>query len=107
MLDDIPIPSDGYVQAINRGEGFTSVGWRFAPDQVFCREKLYAFLISLDAERAKGIFITDSGKFGYNIAGESITETKLSDCQESRIEIISAQLSNDWGRQLLECLLLS
>ena len=105
VLDSIPIPADGYVQAINRGEGFESVGWRFAPDQIFCREKLFAVLISFNAERVKGIFITDGGKFAYNIAGESITETALDDCQESRIEVISTQLSAEWGRQLLECVI--
>ena len=103
VLDDIQIPAEGYVQAINRGEGFASAGWRFAPDQVFSREKLFAVLISLDAERVKGVFITDQGKFGYNIAGESITETELGECAESRIEIIATQLSDEWGRQLLEC----
>ncbi len=105
VLEDIPIPADGYVQAINRGEGFASAGWRFAPDQIFNREKLFAVLISLDAERVKGVFITDQGKFGYNIAGESITETELGECEESRIEIISTQLSDEWGKQLLECVL--
>ena len=105
VLDNIPIPAEGYVQAINRGEGFASVGWRFAPNQVFSREKLLAVLISFNAERVKGVFITDNGKFGYNIAGESITESELGDCQESRIEIISTQLSDEWGRQLLECVI--
>ena len=102
-LDNIPIPAHGYVQAINRGDGFESAGWRFASDQIFCREKLFAVLVSFNAERIKGVFITDSGKFAYNIAGESITETELDDCRESRIEIISTQLSDEWGRQLLEC----
>lgn len=104
-LDSIPIPADGYVQAINRGEGFESVGWRFASDQIFCRAKLFAVLISFNAERVKGVFITDEGTLGYNIAGESITETELDNCQESRIEVIATQLSDEWGRQLLECVI--
>ena len=104
-LDHIPIPVDGYVQAINRGEGFESISWRFAPDQIFCREKLYAVLMNLNAERVKGVFITDEGALAYNIADESITETKLDSCQESRINVISTQIDNDWGRQLLECVI--
>ncbi len=105
VLDDIPIPAEGYVQAINRGEGFESVGWLFASDQVFCQEKLFAVLISFNAERVKGVFITNHGSFAYNIAGESVTETKLGACPESRIEIISTQVSDEWGRQLLECVI--
>ena len=102
-LDSIPIPAQGYVQAINRGEGFESIGWRFASNQIFCREKLFAVLISLNVDRVKGVFITERGNFAYNIAGESITETELDHCPESHIEIISSQISDEWGRQLLEC----
>jgi len=101
----IPTHTKGYVQAINRGEGFQSIGWRFTADQLFSHAKLFAVLISLDADRVKGVFNTDEGAFGYNMAGDSITQTKLSDCQESRIEIISIQLSYEWGRQLLECVI--
>ena len=104
-LDIIPIQAKGYVQAINRGEGFESVGWRFTADQVFSHAKLFAFLISLNADRVKGVFNTDEGAFGYNIAGESITQTELSNCQESRLEVISTQISDEWGRQLLECVI--
>jgi len=104
-LDLIPTHTKGYVQAINRGEGFESVGWRFTADQLFSHAKLFAVLISLDADRVKGVFQTDEGAFGYNIAGDSITQTELNDCQESRIEIISTQFSDEWGRQLLECVI--
>jgi G3E family GTPase len=103
VLDRIPIHTRGYVQAINRGEGFESVGWRFAGDQVFSHAKLFAVLISFDAERVKGVFNTDEGAFAYNMAGDSITRTDLPDCHESRIEVIAMQISDEWGRQLLEC----
>lgn len=104
-LDLIPTHTQGYVQAINRGEGFESVGWRFSSDQVFSHAKLFTVLLSLNAERVKGVFNTDEGAIGYNIAGDSITQTELHECPESRIEIISTQLSDEWGRQLLECVL--
>ena len=104
-LDSIPMPVDGYVQAINRGEGFQSVGWRFTSNQVFSHTKLFNVLLSLDAERVKGVFNTDEGAFAYNIAGDSIEQSELNNCQESRIEIIATQLSDDWGRQLLECII--
>lgn len=104
-LDSIPIPTDGYVQAINRREGFESIGWRFAPNQIFSHEKLRDVLLSLNAERVKGVFITNAGAMAYNIAGDSITETALDGCQESRIEVISTQINDEWGRQLLECVI--
>jgi G3E family GTPase len=104
-LDLIPTHTKGYVQAINRGAGFESVGWRFTAGQVFSHSKLFAVLISLDADRVKGVFNTDEGAFGYNIAGKSITQTELLNCPESRIEVISAQISDEWGRQLLECVI--
>lgn len=104
-LDLIPINTRGYVQAINRGEGFASAGWRFTSDQVFSHAKLFAVLISMNAERVKGVFNTDEGPVGYNIAGESITQTELHDCPESRIEVIATELSDEWGRQLLECVI--
>jgi len=104
-LNLIPTHTKGYVQAINRGEGFEAVGWCFTGDQVFSHAKLFAVLISLNADRVKGVFNTNEGAVGYNIAGESITQAQLNDCPESRIEIIATQLSDEWGRQLLECVI--
>ena len=104
-LDNIPIPVNGSVQVINRGEGYESVGWRFAANQVFSHAKLRAVLLSLNAERVKGVFNTDEGCFGYNLAGDSIEQSELNNCQESRIEIIAPQISAEWGKQLLECVI--
>lgn len=104
-LDLIPTHTKGYVQAINRGEGFESVGWRFTANQVFSHAKLFAVLISLEADRVKGVFNTDEGVFGYNIAGDSINQTPLQDCPDSRIEVIANKISDEWGRQFLECVI--
>ncbi|MEL6722260.1 MAG: GTP-binding protein [Pseudomonadota bacterium] len=101
----VPADTKGYVQAINRGEGFASVGWRFTADQVFCRAKLLAVLRNLPAERIKGVFNTDEGAFSYNIVGESITQAPLQNCPDSRIEVISRKISDEWGRQLLACVI--
>jgi len=59
----------------------------------------------LGAELVKGVFNSDEGAYGYNIAGDFKTQTQLNDCQESRVEIMSTQLSDEWGRQLLECVI--
>lgn len=98
------IPASGFIKAKNEGDGFSSVGWRFAPDKVFNRQKLLSFLTGLRAERMKAVFITDAGFFGYNLTSDSLTEIELGDCPESRIEMISvAQLDDALQMQLLAC----
>ena len=100
---DTPIPATGFIKAENEGEGFQSVGWRFAPDKTFHRASLYSFLCGLVAERMKAVFITDEGVFGYNLTADALTEMALDDCMESRIEIIASAVKDDWESQLLAC----
>ena len=33
LLSEAPIPECGYIKAINEGEGFHSIGWRFSPSR--------------------------------------------------------------------------
>ena len=101
--DDTPIPECGFLKAINKGEGFHSVGWRFSPTQIFDRNKLYIFLSGVVAERLKAVFITESGPFGYNMTSDALTEVPLDDCDESRIEIISTQIGDEWEAELFNC----
>lgn len=82
-----------------------SIGWRFNGDQVFSQTKLHAFLTNLDADRVKGVFKTNEGTIGYNIAHESVEKTELPDYPESRIKIISRKTSTDWKKRLLECVI--
>ncbi len=104
MEQEQPIPSGGYIAAVNRGEGFESIGWRFSPDRIFDRNRLFSFLGGLDVTRMKGVFITKHGVFGYNMAGDSLTEVELDDCVESRIEIISDNINPRWADELTGCL---
>ena len=101
---DLPMPDCGFIKATNHGEGFSSVGWRFSPDKVFHREKLFALLTGVLAERLKAIFITDAGVFGYNATPDALNETELDDCFESRIEIISESIDDSLETQLLDCI---
>ena len=101
---DDPIPGCGFIKAINQGEGFHSVGWRFDPAKVFCREKLLSFLNSIVAERMKAVFITETGVYGYNLTSDALSEAELDDCLESRIEIIASELSDQWEEQLFACI---
>lgn len=102
---ELPIPEVGFIKAINEGEGFKSVGWRFSPSKTFERHKLYAFLSGLNAERMKAVMITDMGVFGYNLTADSLTEIELDECFESRIEIIDNNIQPTLESQLIGCLL--
>ncbi|GAL11972.1 putative metal chaperone [Vibrio astriarenae] len=61
LASELPIPPCGYIKAVNSGEGFESVGWRFAPNKVFSRQKLIELLVTIEAERLKAVFITQDG----------------------------------------------
>jgi G3E family GTPase len=98
------IPECGYIKAVNEGEGFYSVGWRFSPNKVFNRKKLLLLLTSVLAERLKAVFITNVGVFGYNATSDALNEFVLDDCFESRIEIISESIDDSLEIQLLECI---
>ena len=103
LLSESPIPECGYIKAINEGEGFNSVGWRFLPTRVFNHEKLYSFLSGISAERVKAVFITERGVFGYNLTPDALTEIELDDCIESRVEIVSNHINSEWEAQLMAC----
>ncbi len=99
-----PLPNQGVLSAENAGEGFSSKGWRFSPDQVFNRDLVAAFLSGLNVERVKAVFITHMGIFGYNGTHDGITEMEIDDCAESRIEIIAEALDDDLEQRLYACL---
>lgn len=98
-----PLPASGYLQAINQGSGYQSIGWRISNKHIFRHSKLVAFLNSLQAQRVKGVIITDEGPYAYNATQGTLTETRLVQCHESRIEIINDRIDERWEQQLLEC----
>jgi G3E family GTPase len=104
LASELTIPESGYLKASNQGEGFNSIGWRFAPNKVFDRKKLCLLLLSLEVERVKAVFITSSGVFGYNYTSDGLSEAELDDCLESRIEVIADKLDDGLEARLLECL---
>lgn len=103
LASELPMPESGMIKAENEGEGFKSIGWRFAPDKVFDRQKLALLLLNLDVERMKAVFITNMGIFGYNLTSDGITEMELDDCAESRIELIAHKLDETIEQRLLAC----
>ena len=56
---------------------------------------LRLLLASVEAERLKGVFITDAGIFGYNLTADGLAEIALDECVESRVELIASELPPD------------
>ncbi|WP_417879835.1 CobW family GTP-binding protein [Vibrio sp.] len=98
------IPASGILKATNKGEGFYSVGWRISPERIFNRQKLLALLNTLKVERMKGVFITASGIFGYNLTPDGLSEFELDERSESRLELISNDIDEAFEDQLFTCL---
>ncbi|MGH1438720.1 MAG: CobW family GTP-binding protein [Cellvibrionaceae bacterium] len=105
LLSDIAIPKCGYIKALNEGEGFRSIGWRFSSERLFSYEKLFSFLKSVNAERMKAVFITDKGTFSYNLTSDALKESVVSYYTESRIEIINVNIDTQWEEKLMACII--
>ncbi|GLP97871.1 CobW family GTP-binding protein [Paraferrimonas sedimenticola] len=104
-INQLAFPENGVLKVENSGQGFHSVGWRFAPHLVFDRDRLYGFLCGINAERMKAVFVTQQGSYGYNFSKDALTEMVLENSGESRVEIIANEISSEWERGLLNCLL--
>lgn len=96
-------PECGYIKAINSGEGYQSIGWRFPKETKFNHVKLKHFFNSLNSERMKAVFNTNTGCFSYNASNGTVTETRLRQADESKIEIISTEIDQSWEQKLLAC----
>ncbi len=104
LTSELPMPESGMLKATNQGEGFESIGWRFAADKLFDHQRLRHFLVGLKVERMKAVFITPNGIFGYNLTEDGLTESELDECSETRIEVIGQDIESDLESQLLDCL---
>jgi len=104
MASQVAIPDSGFIKAVNSGEGFNSIGWRFSASRVFSYSQLFECLTGVSAQRMKAVFITDNGVFGYNLTADVLTELALDDCLESRIEIIDVCVDEGLEEKLLACI---
>lgn len=102
---NIPLPPSGIIEAVGEGEDYKSIGWRFAAEKIFDREKLIRFLKNITATRVKAVFITQDGIFGYNNTADYFYEKELDECAESRIEIICDSIDESWKQHLKEAIL--
>jgi G3E family GTPase len=105
LMSEMIMPATGMLKAINEGEGFYSIGWRFAPEKIFSHQKLTLLLTGLKVERMKAAMITDKGLVGYNLTFDGLTETVLDECSESRIELIADAIDESFEIALLKCIL--
>jgi G3E family GTPase len=99
------IQDTGFVKAVNQGEGFYSVGWRFEAKQVFNKENILTLLNHIDAIRIKAVIISEKGHYSFNVTADSFNETLLKGCVESRIEIICSTIDENWQRDILDTLI--
>ena len=104
--EELSFPEAGYLSITNQGEGFFSQGWVFKPTMIFNREKLNSVILGINADRAKGVFITPQGAVGFNKVDDVLTELTLDDCADSRIEVIADDPSrfSDLEKQILACI---
>lgn len=103
-MAELPLPSSGFLSAVNRGEGYESVGWRFSPTKIFDRSRLVILLSGLYVERAKGVFVTSDGTIALNKTGEGLSVTRIDDVLESRLEIIAPSVDATWEERVLACI---
>lgn len=103
-FEEQPLPDTGVLVAQNAGDGFETVGWRISADSQLIYSRLISFFHSLDVERMKAVVITDSGTFAYNLSGGILKEIAIDDSLESRIEIISQSISDQWNTELMACI---
>ena len=103
-MEDTSFPKSGYVKAINNGDGFNSIGWRFSPEKVFSYQKLFTLFDGLIVDRMKAVLITDNGVFGFNLTPDAFTETEFDECSESRIELISESIDDSFEEGLFDCI---
>ncbi len=99
-------PADGFISAENSGEGFFSKGWIFNADMPFKIEKLISLVHGVEAERLKGVFVTNKGFIALNKVDSMVTQLNLNALNDSRIEVISGRIDTLEGieEELLTCL---
>ena len=110
LIAQMPIPESGFIKAVNHGEGFTSIGWRFSASKVFDHNELKGLLTTINAERIKASCNTNHGRFRYNVTNEDLTKapptpekTKAqANNQESFIEVITFNFDKNTDNNLAD-----
>ncbi len=83
---------------------FQTCGFTFDRRHQFNFACLETLLMSIQAERIKGIFFTEKGWYLFNIADGSFESHPCQASADSRVEIIStSRIPQDFRQQLLNC----
>jgi len=106
-LPDLPeIPLEpGWLKSSRTDEGYHGISWRYLKSQIFDRSKLIDWLQTLDAERIKGVFMTEQGVIGLNGLNGQIQTIDFADCHETKLEIICHEVDPHWDSDLSSCLM--
>jgi G3E family GTPase len=84
-------------QALNKGEGHFSCGWRLHPQTCLDYAAVQALAHDLSWLRFKGFLNTTDGWVAFNASDNGITTQPIPEQAESRLEIISdRRLDGDW-----------
>lgn len=101
-----PIPEDiGYMKSSRSDEGYTCTSWRFLKSKRFSRARVLDWLKSIDADRIKGVFNTNTGTIGFNVLKGQMQIINFNTSEESKIEIISREVDPEWDDALAACLI--
>lgn len=100
-------PEQGYVRADNSGEGFFSRGWIFNPHWKFDSEKLFSVVHEANVDRLKAVFLLPDAAIAFNKVDNVVSQQKLGEYHDSRIEIISRKQEtlDGFEEDLLNCLM--
>jgi len=99
------IPEDsGCIKESRFDEGFHGTSWRYKKNRVFNKLHLFEWIKGIKALRIKGVFMTNEGVWGVNVMNSEIEYIRFKDCSESKLEIISENVSLGWDQELAGCL---
>lgn len=107
LAEPLSLPDCGYRRIDNRGQGFRSSGWVFAPDFRFDFMKIYQLLSATDVARLKAIFRTERGWVLFNMTDAVLTHAPLDQAGDSRLELIDTipDAWQDFENQLFQAIL--
>ncbi|CAA6828275.1 MAG: Putative metal chaperone, involved in Zn homeostasis, GTPase of COG0523 family [uncultured Thiotrichaceae bacterium] len=86
---------DGFLRKHHQQQAFSSIGWVFNTDTCFDYFDLTAHLSGLNIQRLKAIMRTDRGVYTFNYSGDILSSQLIEDAADSRLEIISDDMTFD------------
>lgn len=101
ISSEIPIGHGSYIKAVNKGEGFFSIGWKFSPNITFEWPAIESVLSRIEAIRIKAIIKSDNQAFSFNKTPNETGHIELNHAQDSRIEIIATAIDEKWHEDIL------